>query len=72
MECAICGRQIDSVESAIKEGWIPVFWDGENEWHGPACPECTDEYLLPSEDLGGLVYDVRPEFSGGYLDYRHK
>jgi len=37
MRCSICGIQIDSVDEAVEEGWIPYFYDGETE-HEVACP----------------------------------
>jgi hypothetical protein len=33
MRCSICGMEIESMDEAIDEGWIPYFYDGETE-HG--------------------------------------
>jgi len=29
MKCAICGIEIDSIDQAIEEAWIPYAWDGD-------------------------------------------
>ena len=31
MKCAICGIEIDSIDEAIDEGWIPYIWEGDHE-----------------------------------------
>ena len=66
MRCAICGIQIDSVDEAVEEGWIPYFYDGENE-HEVACPACTQALLQDGKD-GEM--EVKEEFRGKlkYLD----
>jgi len=28
MLCSICGVEIDTIENAVDEGWIPSFYDG--------------------------------------------
>ena len=58
MMCAICGIQIDSVDEAVEEGWIPYFFDGETE-HEVACPACTQALLQEGKD-GDL--EVKQEF----------
>jgi hypothetical protein len=66
MRCAICGIQIDSVDEAVEEGWIPYFYDGETE-HEVACPACT--HALLQECADGEM-EVKEEFRGKlkYLD----
>jgi hypothetical protein len=66
MRCAICGIQIDSVDDAIEQGWIPYFYDGENE-HEVACPACTQALLQEGKDD---EMEVKEEFRGKlrYLD----
>jgi hypothetical protein len=49
MRCAICGMEIDSIDEAIDEGWIPYFYDGETEHEG-MCPGCTEVFLETGED----------------------
>jgi uncharacterized protein with PIN domain len=44
MRCAICGIEIDSIDEAIEEGWIPYFYDGETE-HEFICPGCSEVFL---------------------------
>jgi len=60
MRCAICGIQIDSVDEAIEEGWIPYFYDGEFE-HEVACPACTQALLQEGKD-GEM--EIKEEFRG--------
>ena len=66
MRCAICGIQIDSVDEAVEEGWIPYFCDGETE-HEVACPACTQALLQEGTDG---EWEVKDEFRGKlrYLD----
>jgi transcription initiation factor IIE alpha subunit len=49
MRCSICGMEIDSMDEAIDEGWIPYFCDGETE-HEFVCPGCTEVFLESGED----------------------
>jgi hypothetical protein len=66
MKCSICGIQIDSVDEAVEEGWIPYFFDGDRE-HEVACPSCSETLLRQGED-GEL--EVKEEYRGKlkYLD----
>jgi len=41
--------EIDSMDEAIDEGWIPYFCDGETE-HEFVCPGCTEVFLESGED----------------------
>ena len=65
MKCTICGMHVESVEQAILEEWIPLFFEGEIA-HGPICSSCTSELLRIGEDgefelkeryLGKIIYD---------------
>jgi hypothetical protein len=60
MRCAICGIQIDSVDEAVEEGWIPYFYDGETE-REVACPACTQVQLQEGTDG---EWEVKEEFRG--------
>ena len=66
MRCAICGIQIDSVDEAVEEGWIPYFYDGQTE-HEVACPACSQALLQESTDG---EWEVKEAFRGKlkYLD----
>jgi hypothetical protein len=60
MRCSICGIIVDDIEKAIEEGWIPSFYDGEQQ-HDPACSGCSEAILEAGED-GEL--QVRAEYRG--------
>ena len=66
MKCAICGIVIDSIEEAIEEGWIPYFYEAENE-HEFACPGCSEVFLQSGKDK---EMEVKEEYRGKikYLD----
>ncbi|HIJ19492.1 MAG TPA: hypothetical protein HPP58_00440 [Deltaproteobacteria bacterium] len=49
MTCVICGIEIDSIEDAMDQGWIPYFYENEIE-RGPACSECSEALLQMDED----------------------
>ena len=49
MKCVICGIEVESIEDAIDQGWVPYFYDGQIEY-GPACSECSDALLKIDED----------------------
>lgn len=34
MKYAICGIEVDKIDDAILDNWVPSFYEGENE-HGP-------------------------------------
>ena len=61
MKCAICGIQIDSVEDAIDQGWIPYVWEGDHTKEGPFCPSCS-ETLFQIDEVGEYV--VKEEYRG--------
>jgi len=44
MRCATCCIEIDSVDEAVEQGWIPDFYEGETE-HGTVCPSCSEDLL---------------------------
>jgi len=70
MKCAICGIEIDSIDEAIKEGWIPFFFEEETE-HEFSCPGCSEIFLEVGED-GEM--EVKEEYKGKikYLDEKLK
>ena len=41
MTCIICETEVDSIEEAVKEGWIPYFYDNPVDC-GPARPNCSE------------------------------
>ena len=51
MKCVICGIdiEINSIEELIDQGWIPYFYEAENEC-GPACPECSGTLIQIGKD----------------------
>jgi len=67
---AICGLELDSVDEAVEQGWIPYFYEGEtaNEF---ACPGCSEVFLEPGKD-GEM--EVKAEYRGKitYLDEKPK
>ena len=66
MKCAICGMIVDSIDEAVDQGWVPYFYDGDEE-HETACPSCMETLLRNGED-GEM--EVKEEYRGGlkYLD----
>ena len=60
MKCSICGISVDSVEQAINNGWIPYFYEGDQE-HEFACDGCSETLLKLGKD-GEM--EVKEEFRG--------
>jgi hypothetical protein len=60
MKCARCGIEINSIDEAIEQGWIPYFYEGETE-HEFACPGCSESFLQLGED-GEM--EVKEEYRG--------
>jgi len=57
LTCAICNcrpehadEYTNDVTAAIEVGWIPDYWEGEDQMDGPVCPDCCQAYLRQSED----------------------
>jgi hypothetical protein len=80
MKCAICGIQIDSVDAAIDEGWIPSVWEGDHEYEGPFCASCSEtlmqldengEFELKQEYRGKITYQ-EGDFFDGEVPHEHK
>lgn len=58
--CVICGIEVDSIEEAVDQGWIPYFYDKQIEC-GPACPNCS-ETLLEIDENGDM--ELKGQFQG--------
>ena len=80
MKCAICGIQIDSVNEAIDNGWIPSVWEVDNEQEGPFCASCSEtlmqldengEFGLRQEYRGKIAYH-EGDFFDDELPHEHK
>ena len=70
MFCSICGTEIESIDDAISESWLPSFWDAETE-HEVCCDSCSETIIQVGED-GEM--EVKPEYRGKivYADTENK
>jgi hypothetical protein len=51
LTCAICGKAMSAdIEQAIEEGWQPSFWIDEAHSTGPACADCSAQYLCDHDN----------------------
>ena len=48
--CYFCRTTVADFEAAVLAGWIPSFYDGEQEITEPVCPACTSARLQIGED----------------------
>lgn len=60
MKCAICGIEVETIDEAIENDWLPSFYEGEVE-HGPACSSCAETMIDINED-GEM--ELKPEYRG--------
>ena len=60
MYCSICSAEIDSIDDAIDEGWLPSFLDGAVQ-HEVCCPSFSETIIQVGEDR---EYEVKPEYQG--------
>ena len=60
MKCSICGMLVDSIDDAIDEGWIPCFFEGEEE-HGPVCLSCSEKLICEGSDG---AFELKDEYRG--------
>jgi hypothetical protein len=49
MKCAICGIEVETIDQAIENDWLPSFYEGEKE-HGPVCSSCAVTMIDVDED----------------------
>jgi len=68
MKCAICGIEIESIDKAIEQDWIPCFYEEEIE-HVFVCPGCSEIFLELGED-GEM--EVKEEYRGKIKYYDEK
>ena len=47
--CYYCVETLP-LDTAVEVGWIPYFYDGEDEVNEPVCPECAAPRLRLAED----------------------
>ena len=66
MFCSICGTEIESIDDAIDDGWLPSFYDGDFQ-HEVCCSNCSETIIQVGEDG---EYEVKPEYRGKivYMD----
>ena len=64
MICTLCEKQIEDIEAAIEEGWIPEFYVGEQRYE-IACSACFDNYLQFDEEDGEV--ELRPEYVNTFM-----
>jgi len=50
LSCVFCGMEIESTEAAVDAGWIPSYYDGEDECEGPVCAACVSKRLQVGTD----------------------
>ena len=50
MQCCFCGKEVESVEEAVEQGWYPEFWRGTVSYQGPVCLDCQKEHLYTDTD----------------------
>ena len=43
--CDLCRKVMPEIKEAINQGWVPSYWDGDEECSGPVCPDCVAKYL---------------------------
>ena len=69
MKCAICGIEVETIDHAIENDWLPYFYEGEKEY-GPVCSSCA-ETMIGMGDDGEM--ELRAEYRGKvqYMDGDH-
>ena len=60
MKCAICGIEVETINEAIENDWLPYFYEGEKD-HGPACSSCA-ETMIGMGDDGEM--EVKADYCG--------
>ncbi len=59
MKCHFCGRHAPAdMNQVVDDGWVPSFWDGEDEVCEPVCGECCETRLELDVEDGELI--LRP------------
>ena len=49
MKCSICGIEVETIDEAIENDWLPSFYEGEVE-HGPVCSSCAKTMIDMGHD----------------------
>jgi len=63
---AICEIEVETIDEAIQQNWIPSFYEGDVE-HGMACSSCAETMIDIGED-GEM--ELKAEYRGKvqYMD----
>jgi hypothetical protein len=61
MKCAICGIEVETVEEAIEQDWIPSFYEEMDNEHEAVCSDCAGLFLQVGID-GEM--EVKQEYRG--------
>ena len=68
MICAFCKTYSPAhIVDAIDEGWIPSYWEDEEEKPGPVCAECCGRELVWCQETGD--FERRPLAAMSINDY---
>ena len=49
VECYFCGKKSKTMD-AILGGWIPSFYEGDDQIDGQCCPDCSETRLRMADD----------------------
>ena len=66
MKCAICGIEIETIDQAIENDWLPSFYEREVE-HGPVCSSCAETMIDTGED-GEMEFKAEYHGKVQYMD----
>jgi len=68
MKCHFCDRYApENFDELCDAGWIPSYWDGEDEIDGPVCGECRSARIrFDFEDSEFVLRDLYPLTMEGY------
>ena len=62
MTCSLCGTVMPDMETAVEEGWVPSYFDGEEPCEGPVCNECLEKYLTMDKDGELVLKELKGEY----------
>ena len=60
IRCAFCAMTVPDVPDAIDAGWIPSYYDNQEEKADPVCLACQQAYLEVDPKDGEFVIKASP------------
>ena len=62
IKCHFCDKTVPNLETAIAQGWLPDFWEGEKYIDDRVCCACIAQHLVFIRSGEWVLQDVPVDY----------